>query len=50
MSTQNICFYLEVRKLLCGNFLLSGAIQLIISLIISFYKLFQAYMNPSNYF
>ena len=50
MSTHNICFYREIRKLLCEYSLLSGAIQLIISLIISFLKIFQAYINPNNYF
>ena len=32
MSTHNICFYGEIRKLLCGYPLLCGAMQLIISL------------------
>ena len=49
MSTHNICFfYWEIRKLLCGHSLLSGATQLIISLIISF-KLFQANIGQNNY-
>ena len=29
MSTHNICFYLEIRKILCGYPLLSGATRVV---------------------
>ena len=51
MSTHNICFHGEIRKILCGYPLLSAAVDLVISYTVCsgiFVKIFSVYCIYSN--
>ena len=50
LSVPTTCFLLWNIKIIMWIPLLSGALKLMISLIINFLKLFQVYFNPNNYF